>query len=85
LASALFLNFKLTIKMVVIELPYISRYEVKWQNAISQHLIMTHHSKLKIIYLNIKRTDLVCIDTSSVLPVSNLYRHVLKVLCRSFV
>ena len=33
--------------------------------------------------LNIKRTGLVCIDTSCVVPVSNLYRHVLKVLAEA--
>ena len=33
--------------------------------------------------LNIKRTGLVCIGTSSVVPVSNLYRHVLKVLAEA--
>ena len=30
-----------------------------------------------------QETGLVCIDTSSVLPVSNLYRHVLKVLAEA--
>ena len=31
----------------------------------------------------IKRTGLICIGTSSVVPVSNLYRHVLKVLAEA--